>query len=304
VTKTLKSRVAGTTLETALAYREGVTPPRFRFVECPRDAWQGLTRFIPTERKIAFLTALLEAGFRDLDCGSFVSPKAVPQMADTEAVLDGLPQTDADLLCIVANEKGLERALNAPRVTSVGYPLSISDTFQRRNTNRGLEDSWALVEEMRAGAGRLRFVVYVSMGFGNPYGDPWDETILLEAVARLRGLGVRDIALADTYGQADAARVGAVTRAVVERFGAPDLGVHLHARGEYAASLMMAARSAGVTWFEGALGGVGGCPFAGDELVGNLPSEIVLPLLEGTGVDGSQVPVLARRALELRAEFA
>jgi hydroxymethylglutaryl-CoA lyase len=285
-------------------YLGRVTSTWTRFVECPRDAWQGLTRFIPTERKVAFLAALLEAGFRDLDCGSFVSPRAVPQMADTEAVLEALPETSADLLCIVANEQGLERALNAPRVTSVGYPLSLSDTFQRRNTNRGIKDSWGLVEAMRGGAGRLRFVVYVSMGFGNPYGDPWDETLVLEAVARLREIGVQEIALADTYGQADEARVKSVVGAVVRRFGAASLGVHLHARVEHGRGLARAALDSGVTWLEGALGGVGGCPFAGDALVGNLASESVLPLLEGVGVDGTRVAELTRWALELRSEFA
>lgn len=274
-----------------------------RYVECPRDAWQGLGQVIPTPRKAAFLSALLEAGFQHLDCGSFVSPKAVPQMADTEAVLEALPDTTADVLCIIANHQGLERALKAEKVTSVGYPLSLSDTFQRRNTKRSLEESWAFVEETCASAGRLRFVVYLSMGFGNPYGDPWEPALVLEAVARLRELGVRDIALADTYGQADAARVGAVTRAVVQQFGAADLGVHLHARAENAVALALAALGAGITWLEGALGGVGGCPFAGDDLIGNLPSEQVLPLLEGTGIDLARVPELTRAALELQNKY-
>jgi hydroxymethylglutaryl-CoA lyase len=273
------------------------------FVECPRDAWQGLTRIIPTERKIAFLEQLLEAGFKYLDCGSFVSPKAVPQMADTEAVLQALPKTDADLLCIIANEKGLERALACANVTSVGYPLSISDTFQRRNTNRGLEDSWDLVHDLCHNAQRLRFKVYVSMGFGNPYGDPWNVDMVLETVQRLRDIGVQDIALADTHGQADATRVFEVTRAVTERFGPNGIGVHLHARAEHAQELARAALKAGVTWLEGALGGIGGCPFAGDALVGNLASEVVLPLMEGTDVRLEHLPDLTRLALELKNEF-
>ncbi len=279
------------------------------YVECPRDSWQGLTRLIPTERKIKHLNALLEAGFRHLDCGSFVSPTAVPQMADTEAVLDGLPViAGADYLCIIANGRGLDRALQASKVTSVGYPLSISDTFQRRNTNRSLADSWDLVAELLAQSGRLRFVVYVSMGFGNPYRDPWDVPTVLNAVSRLREIGVRDIALADTYGQADAPRVRDVTRAVVNEFGADGLGVHLHARPEHAQSLVQAALESGIRWLEGALGGVGGCPFAGDELVGNLPTETVLNVLERAefklGIDRSKIPALVSSARSIRDEFA
>jgi hydroxymethylglutaryl-CoA lyase len=278
------------------------------YVECPRDSWQGLTRLIPTARKLEHLNALLDAGFRQLDCGSFVSAKAVPQMVDTEAVLDGLPALpDADYLCIIANQRGLERALETPRVTSVGYPLSISDTFQKRNSNRSLADSWALVQELLGQSGRLRFVVYVSMGFGNPYGDPWDASIVLEAVSRLREIGVHEIALADTYGQADAERVRDVTRAVAEQFGPDGLGVHLHARPEHAASLVQAALESGIRWLEGALGGVGGCPFAGDDLVGNLPTETVLDVLErhglAVGVDRSRLPALISSARSIQDEF-
>lgn len=279
------------------------------YVECPRDSWQGLTRFIPTARKLEHLRALLDTGFRHLDCGSFVSPKAVPQMTDTEAVLDGLPAVPgADYLCIIANHRGLERALDAPKVTSVGYPLSISDTFQRRNSNRSLADSWGLVENLLEASGRLRLVVYISMGFGNPYGDPWDATIVLETIRHLREIGARDIALADTYGQADAARVREVTRAAVETFGPDGLGVHLHARPEHAAALARAVLESGIRWLEGALGGIGGCPFAGDDLVGNLPTETVLEVLERhgpkTGVDRTKIPRLASSARAIRDEFA
>lgn len=268
------------------------------YVECPRDAWQGINHFIPTQAKIGFLTALLEAGFTNLDCGSFVSPKAVPQMSDTQAVLEALPLTSADLLCIVANPKGLARAIGCGRVSSVGYPLSISDTFQRRNTNRSLEDSWELVEEMHANLEHLRLVVYLSMGFGNPYGDAWDVNLVLDSVARLRQIGVQHIALSDTYGQADAARVQDVVGAVVQQFGAAGIGVHLHARPEAALQLAQAALSAGALWLEGAFGGVGGCPFAGDSLVGNLPTEAVLPLLS-TKINPEHLAALQRHALEV-----
>jgi hydroxymethylglutaryl-CoA lyase len=272
------------------------------YVECPRDAWQGLAHMIPTAKKVQFLTALLEAGFTNLDCGSFVSPKAVPQMADTEAVLELLPDTHADLLCIVANPQGLTRAKACGRVTSVGYPLSISDTFQRRNTKHSLGDSWGLVEEMYSSLGRLRLVVYLSMGFGNPYGDPWDKALVLESVARLRQMGVRNIVLADTYGQADAARVFGVVRDVVDQSGTTNIGVHLHARAEAAPVLAQTALHAGATWLEGAFGGIGGCPFAGDELVGNLPTEVVLPFLlpqMRTTINLECLPSLQKQALEI-----
>ncbi|GAA6733166.1 hydroxymethylglutaryl-CoA lyase [Thermus oshimai] len=281
-----------------------------RYVECPRDAWQGFRRFIPTEEKVAFLKALLEAGFRHLDLTSFVSPKWVPQMADAEEVLAALPPPQGrTYLAIVANEKGLERALRAKNLTHVGYPLSLSETFQRRNTNRGLEESWPLVEAMAKGVeGRLGLVVYLSMAFGNPYGDPWDVGMVVEAVARLRALGVREIALADTYGVADAGRIREVLGAVVERFGPEGIGAHLHARREEAWEKAEAALEAGVLWLEGALAGVGGCPFAGDELVGNLPTELLLPHLEArglaTGVDLARLPALAGEAARLRALYA
>ncbi|WP_038057770.1 hydroxymethylglutaryl-CoA lyase [Thermus amyloliquefaciens] len=277
-----------------------------RYVECPRDAWQGFSRFIPTEEKVAFLEKLLEAGFRHLDLTSFVSPKWVPQMADAEAVLAALPPPEGrTYLAIVANERGLERALAAKNLTHVGYPFSLSETFQRKNTNRSLEDSWPLVGEMvRATEGRLGLVVYLSMAFGNPYGDPWSLEAVLEAMGRLRELGVREIALADTYGVAEAERIRQVLEGVVARFGPEGLGAHLHARPEGVLEKVEAVLASGVRWLEGALAGVGGCPFAGDELVGNLPTERVLPHLEergyATGVDLKALPGLAGEAARLK----
>ncbi len=281
-----------------------------RWVECPRDAWQGFRRPIPTEEKVAFLRLLLKAGFRHLDLTSFVSPKWVPQMADAEEVLRALPPPDGrTYLAIVANEKGLERALSAPNLTHVGYPLSLSETFQRRNTNRSIGESWPLVEAMvGAVKGRLGLVVYLSMAFGNPYGDPWSAELVLEAIGRLRELGVREIALADTYGVADAARIGEVLEAAVGCYGPEGLGAHLHARPEGVLAKVEAALAAGVYWLEGALAGVGGCPFAGDELVGNLPTERVLPYLQArgleVGVDLGRLPELAGEAARLRALYA
>ena len=276
-----------------------------KYVECPRDSWQGLSLLIPTEQKIRHLQTLLDGGFRHLDLGSFVSPKAVPQLADTEKVLAGLSvPEDADMLAIVANERGLERALNAPNLTSVGYPLSVNDTFQQRNTNRSLEASWPLVEAMVAGAEHLELVVYLSMGFGNPYGEPWEPQDTAAAVAKLRDLGVTHIALADTVGTATAE----LLEQVLQKIAAPDtLGLHLHARPDAWTAQLEVALDHGLRWFEGALAGVGGCPFAGDELVGNLPTELVLPWLETKTdtrlVESGAVRALSQNAAELAARF-
>ena len=211
-----------------------------QWVECPRDAWQGFSRFIPTEEKVAFLNELLEAWFAHLDLTSFVSPKWVPQMQDAEEVLKALPPPNGrTYLAIVANEKGLERALAAPNLTHVGYPFSLSETFQQRNTNRSIEASWPLVGAMvERTEGRLGLVVYLSMAFGNPYGDPWSVEAVLEALARLKEMGVREIALADTYGVAEPERIHEVLKAAVARFGPEGLGAHLHARPEGALSLI------------------------------------------------------------------
>lgn len=273
------------------------------WVECPRDAWQGLERAPSTEEKVGHLRHLLAAGFDYLDLGSFVSPKAVPQLADTEAVLARLDAArGVDLLCIIGNERGLARALATEGVTSVGYPLSVSDTFQRRNLGRTVEESWVQVAGLARGAaeGGLGFVVYLSMGFGNPYGDPWTPETTGTAVARLREMGLRRIALADTLGNADAGLIEAVLSGLTDP-GA--LGLHLHAAPNAWEAKLRAALGYGVRWFEGALAGVGGCPFAADELVGNLPTEHVLPWLSAMGLsvapDLTALPDLADEARRL-----
>jgi|AMFO01.1.fsa_nt_gi Isopropylmalate/homocitrate/citramalate synthases len=290
----------------------GFTGLPIRFVECPRDAWQGLSKFIPTEEKVAFLRELLDTGFRHLDLASFVSPRWVPQMKDAAEVLRALPPpAGRTYLAIVANEKGLLRALEAKNLTAVGYPFSISETFQQKNTNRSIKESWPLVEKMVAATrGRLDLVVYLSMGFGNPYGDPWDEEIVLGFVARLRELGVREIAVADTYGVASPGRVYRVLARLVDAFGPDGLGAHLHSRPDPAEvkAKVDAVLDAGVRWLEGALGGVGGCPFAGDDLVGNLPSELVLPHLVDRGFEpGVELPRLSElreKALWIKRRYA
>lgn len=280
-----------------------------KWVECPRDSWQGFGSGIPTETKVEYLRKLLGAGFSHLDLTSFVSPKRVPQHADAEQVLEQLPPPEGrEYLVIVANEKGLERALSAPNVTSVGYPFSISDTFQLKNVNKTVAESWGIVARMRDKArGHLNFVVHLSMGFGNPYGDPWNPDLPVEFVGKLHGMGIREIALADTYGVATAQTIGETLRAVVKAFGAADIGAHLHSRPGGTLEKVQAVLDSGVTWLEGALGGIGGCPFAGDDLVGNLASETVIPYLEesglGTGVRLEALTDLAQEAARLRTLY-
>lgn len=253
-----------------------------KYVECPRDAWQGLKHFVPTETKITYLNALLDAGFTHLDLGSFVSPKAVPQMQDTEEVLSGLPDpAGRDYLCIVANQKGMERAMRQRKVTSVGFPLSISETFQKRNANQSLQEAWILVQHLKeqADAAHKNLVVYLSMGFGNPYGDPWNTNIVLDALLHLSDLGIDQVALADTVGAATPEQIENLCQFLESGLYSHAPGLHLHARPEQASALVQAGLRSGIHWFEGAIGGFGGCPFAKDELVGNLPTEQIIGLL-------------------------
>ncbi len=239
-------------------------------VECPRDSWQGFARFIPTEEKIAYLCHLIEAGFTHIDFGSFVSPKAVPQMKDTEEVWAGLRGRAGHFIAIIANERGLDRAL-AVGVKTVAYPLSLSETFQKSNTGKNIAESWAVVESLADRAGELD--VHLSMGFGNPYGESWSVALVQEAVARLRDLGVNTILLADTVGCATPEQI----REVFAR--CPGTGAHFHASPTQWRANVEAALESGCTRIDSALGGIGGCPFAQNELVGNVPTEGVLELL-------------------------
>lgn len=258
-----------------------------KLIECPRDAWQGLPKQIPTELKVRYLRALIAAGFRHLDAASFVSPKAVPQMADSEAVLAQLaPPNDVEIIGIVVNEKGAERAIATGAVTTLGYPCSISETFLRRNQNQSLEENLATLEEIReqAEASGLQMVVYISMAFGNPYQDGWSIERLVEAVRGIAALEVGAISLADTVGVADADLIRQVVSAVIEGAGSQEIGVHLHGTQAEAAAKVLAAYDAGCRRFDAALGGLGGCPFAQDKMVGNIPTEEVIRALGLRGV--------------------
>ncbi|HEV2113597.1 MAG TPA: hydroxymethylglutaryl-CoA lyase [Terriglobales bacterium] len=257
-------------------------------VECPRDAWQGLRRMIPTDVKVAYLSLLIEAGFRHIDAVSFVSPKAVPQLADSEDVLDKLsPPEEVEIIGIVVNEKGADRAIETERVTTLGFPYSLSPTFLRQNQNQDLEQAVEALEKikLKADENGLGTVVYISMAFGNPYGDLWNEEEIIEAVRLLADMGVTTISLADTVGLADTVTVESVVRPIVAGFKELEIGVHLHSRREHAAEKIMAAYDAGCRRFDSALGGLGGCPFAQDELVGNIPTEIVVEALRQRGIE-------------------
>jgi hydroxymethylglutaryl-CoA lyase len=258
-----------------------------KLVECPRDAWQGLKGQIPTYIKIDYLKALISAGFKHIDAASFVSPKAVPQMADSEEVMKELdPPDDVEIIGIVVNEKGAERAIQTNAVKTLGFPYSISPTFLQNNQKQTLEDAIEELEKIgkKAGDAGLGLVVYVSMAFGNPYGDLWNVDELVEAVGLLESEDIHTISLADTVGLAPPAQIREVVGAVLAKYDYLEIGVHLHSRPENAVEKILAAYDAGCRRFDSAIGGLGGCPFAQDTLVGNIPTEKVLEALQQRGV--------------------
>jgi len=290
---------------------EGVT-----IIECPRDAWQGLRQIIPTEEKIRYLKSLVSLGFSHIDAVSFVSPKHVPQMADSEAVMQQLSQAklpsgeSPEIIGIVVNAQGLDRALATPGVTTIGYPYSISAYFRRANANMSRAESRELVEKLQRetkAAGR-RLVVYISMAFGNPYDEPWGPEIVEDTLIWLKDVGVRTVSLADTVGTASPETVAHLYNAVKDCIAGVEIGVHLHSRPEGAAEKVLAAYEAGCRRFDGALTGLGGCPFAGDALVGNIPTETVLTTLASRGVSTSigtkSLAVACAMTHELRERYA
>jgi len=259
-----------------------------KLIECPRDAWQGLPLQIPTARKVQYMRELVAVGFRHLDAVSFVSPKAVPQMADSEEVLAQLGPIDGvEIIGIVVNERGAERAIATGTVTTLGYPCSISETFLRRNQNQSLEENFAALEVITRAAGQhgLQTVAYISMAFGNPYEDAWDEAKVVGAAARIRAAGVHSISLADTVGTAEPELIARLLRVVLRENKGSEIGVHLHSTRAAAVAKVLAAFDAGCRRFDSAMGGLGGCPFAQDDLVGNIPTEEVLRALEQRGVN-------------------
>ncbi len=272
-----------------------------KLVECPRDAWQGLQTQIPTYLKVDYLKALISTGFKHIDAASFVSPKAVPQMADSEDVLKELdPPDDVEIIGIVVNEKGAQRAINTQSVRTLGFPYSVSPTFLRNNQHQTLEEAIDELEKIKQkgdDAG-LDTAVYISMAFGNPYGDPWNLGEVIDAIDLLESYGVQTISLADTVGLAGPAQIRELMDAVISKYAYLEIGVHLHSRPEQAAEKVLAAYDAGCRRFDSALGGLGGCPFAQDALVGNVPTEKVVEALELRGVN---LPVLKPLNALLRA---
>ena len=259
-----------------------------KLIECPRDAWQGLKRQIPTELKARYVRALIAAGFKHVDAVSFVSPKVIPQMADSEKVLEqiDLPD-DVEIIGIVVNEKGAERAIATKGVTTLGYPCSVSETFLRKNQNQTLEQCYEVLESIKTKTDEtgFRIVVYISMAFGNPYGDPWDESQLRKAIKKLAALGIRSISLADTVGVAGPALIRSIVEAVAKQYADYDIGVHLHSAPHEAIAKVLAAYDGGCRRFDSAIGGLGGCPFAQEALVGNIPTESVIAALQQRGVE-------------------
>jgi hydroxymethylglutaryl-CoA lyase len=255
-----------------------------KLIECPRDAMQGWPHFIPTVKKIEYINALLKVGFDTIDFGSFVSPKAIPQMVDTGEVLKGL-QVDkgkSKLLAIIANERGAQDAVVFDEITYLGFPFSVSETFQKRNTNSTIAQSLGRVEEIQnlCIKNKKELVVYISMGFGNPYGDVYNEAIVFDWVNKLVEMGIKIISLADTVGLATKEQVYQITKHLVDSLPETEIGVHLHSTPANWKEKVDAALQAGCKRFDGALKGIGGCPMADDELVGNMDTELMIPYFE------------------------
>jgi hydroxymethylglutaryl-CoA lyase len=259
-----------------------------KLIECPRDAWQGLKAQIPTYLKVDYMKALISAGFKHIDAASFVSPKAVPQMSDSEDVLKELdPPDGVEIIGIVVNEKGAQRAVNTQAVRTLGFPYSVSPTFLRNNQHQTLDEAIDELEKVKQKGEEagLETIVYISMAFGNPYGDPWNVGEIVDAVDLLESYGVKMISLADTVGMAAPQQVAALVSAVRGKYDYLEIGVHLHSRPELAAEKILAAYDAGCRRFDSTLGGLGGCPFAQDALVGNIPTEKVIEALQQRGAE-------------------
>jgi len=265
-----------------------VIQPTVKLIECPRDAWQGLKGQIPADLKTNYLQALISAGFKHIDAVSFVSANAVPQMADSEEVLKELKAPDdVGIIGIVVNEKGAQRAIATNAVRTLGFPYSISPTFLQNNQRQSLEDAIEELEkiEKKADEAGLSTVVYISMAFGNPYGDDWTVDEVVAAVGLLELQEIRTISLADTVGVASPEKIKDVVGAVLSEYGYLEIGVHLHSRPDDAAAKIIAAYDAGCRRFDSAIGGLGGCPFAQDALVGNIATETVIEVLRSRGAE-------------------
>lgn len=284
-----------------------MTNGKVRLIECPRDAMQGWKTMIPAEQKAAYINLLLKAGFDTIDFGSFVSPKAIPQLADTREVISrlDLAATNTRLLAIVANLRGAAEAVTFDEISYLGFPFSVSETFQQRNTNSSIRESLTRVEEIQelcVKAGK-QLVIYISMGFGNPYGDPYDEEQVFEWVNRLVGMDIGIISLADTVGLASPEQVYSMTRYLVESLPGTEIGVHLHSTAANWKDKLDAAVKAGCLRFDGALKGIGGCPMANDELVGNMDSERMIAYFNERELLPEMDPVILEECIQTAAEI-
>ncbi len=275
-----------------------------KIIECPRDAMQGLHDFIPTETKVEYINTLLKVGFDTIDFGSFVSPKAIPQMRDTWKVLArlDLDETESKLLAIVANERGANDALEYEQINYLGFPFSISETFQQRNTNASQEEAYDRVKYIfdRCKDEGKELIIYLSMGFGNPYGDFWDPAIVEHWADRFISMGVETISLSDTVGVATPDSIGKIFSSLIESFPKVEFGAHLHTHPADWEAKVTAAYDNGCRRFDGAMKGFGGCPFAQDSLVGNMPTEKLIQFLEERDI----IPSIDYKAFEAAKRLA
>ncbi|MEI8052277.1 MAG: hydroxymethylglutaryl-CoA lyase [Bacteroidota bacterium] len=280
---------------------------KIKLIECPRDAMQGWVHLIPTEKKIEYINSLLAVGFDTIDFGSFVSPKAIPQMADTKDVLNGLDlsNTHTKLLAIIANQRGAADAVAFDAVSYLGFPFSVSETFQQRNTHSSIINSFTNVEAIQnlCVKHNKKMVVYISMGFGNPYGDLYNEEIVFEWVDKLTALDIGIISLADTVGLATPMQVESVAGYLIKQLPQTEIGVHLHSTSFSWKEKADAALKAGCIRFDGALKGIGGCPMAGDDLVGNMNTELMIPYFQKLGLVNDINEDALNKSLQMASEI-
>jgi hydroxymethylglutaryl-CoA lyase len=279
-----------------------------KLIECPRDAMQGLHDFVPTEEKIRYINQLLKVGFDTIDFGSFVSEKAVPQMRDTAELLAGLDLADtkSKLLAIVANLKGAQNAVIHPEINYLGYPFSVSETFQLRNTNKTIAESFSLVSDINELCEKTekQLVVYISMGFGNPYGDPWDPQLVVDWCGKLsEECGVKIMALSDTVGVSTPANIVPLFETLIPSLPSVEFGAHLHTTPDFWREKVEAAMSSGCNRFDGALRGFGGCPMAADTLTGNMPTEHVVAFIEERGIEHGLNLTAFEESLEIAGQL-
>lgn len=275
-----------------------------KIIECPRDAMQGLSFFIPTETKVEYLNALLQVGYHTLDCGSFVSPKAIPQMADTAEVIRQLEPSDTRLSVIVANRRGAKDALAVERVNYLGFPFSISETFQHRNTRKSIAQSVYLVKDMAEWVDQAgkEMVIYISMGFGNPYNDPWSSNLVVDWVGKLAEIGLTSFSISDTVGVSKPETIEPVYRQLIASFPNCEFGAHFHTRPDNWLEKVDSAFRNGCKRFDGAIAGFGGCPMAKDDLVGNMPTESLVEYFKDQNMDTGLDEEQFKRAMLLAAQ--